>query len=68
MSSADMNFLASLGSLTLGSRLKKLSDILFNEVNIIYEKTGLKIQVPIFIKEGEVIKVDTRTGEYLGRK
>ena len=31
-------------------------------------ETGLKIQVPIFLKEGEVIKVDTRTGEYLGRQ
>ena len=31
-------------------------------------ETGLKIQVPIFIEEGTVIKVDTRTGEYLGKQ
>ena len=31
-------------------------------------ETGLKINVPIFIQEGTVIKVDTRTGEYLGRE
>ena len=31
-------------------------------------ETGLKIQVPIFIEEGTVVKVDTRTGEYLGRQ
>jgi elongation factor P len=30
-------------------------------------QTGKVIQVPLFIKEGELIKVDTRTGAYLGR-
>ncbi|HAM36258.1 MAG TPA: elongation factor P [Elusimicrobia bacterium] len=30
-------------------------------------ETGLEINVPLFIKEGEKIKVDTRTGEYLER-
>jgi elongation factor P len=30
-------------------------------------ETGLKVKVPLFIKEGELIKVDTRTGEYLER-
>jgi elongation factor P len=30
-------------------------------------ETGKNIQVPLFIKEGEIIKVDTRTGTYLGR-
>lgn len=30
-------------------------------------ETGLKLQVPLFIKEGELVKVDTRTGEYLSR-
>ena len=30
-------------------------------------ETGATIQVPIFIEEGEVIQIDTRTGEYLGR-
>ncbi len=30
-------------------------------------ETGAKIQVPIFIEEGELIKVDTRTGEYVSR-
>ena len=30
-------------------------------------ETGAIIQVPIFIEEGEVIQIDTRTGEYLGR-
>lgn len=30
-------------------------------------ETGLVVNVPLFIKEGEVILVDTRTGDYLGR-
>ncbi|MBE6033848.1 MAG: elongation factor P [Clostridiales bacterium] len=30
-------------------------------------ETGAIVQVPIFIEEGEVIQIDTRTGEYLGR-
>jgi elongation factor P len=28
---------------------------------------GLVVQVPIFVNEGDTIKVDTRTGEYLTR-
>lgn len=30
-------------------------------------ETGLQIQVPLFITTGERVKVDTRTGDYLGR-
>jgi elongation factor P len=30
-------------------------------------ETGATIQVPLFVNEGDVIKVDTRTGEYLTR-
>jgi elongation factor P len=30
-------------------------------------KTGADIRVPLFIKEGDKIKVDTRTGEYVER-
>lgn len=30
-------------------------------------ETGKIIQVPLFIKEGELIRVDTRTGTYMGR-
>jgi len=29
--------------------------------------TGAEVKVPPFIKQGEVIKIDTRTGEYVGR-
>jgi elongation factor P len=30
-------------------------------------ETGLQIQVPLFLTTGEKVRVDTRTGEYLGR-
>jgi len=30
-------------------------------------ETGLEVQVPSFVNEGDTIKVDTRTGEYLTR-
>ena len=31
------------------------------------QETGAEIKVPLVIDEGEVIKIDTRTGEYLSR-
>lgn len=30
-------------------------------------ETGVSVNVPLFLNQGEIIKVDTRTGEYLGR-
>ena len=30
-------------------------------------ETGAVVQVPLFVKEGEKIRVDTRTGEYVER-
>ena len=30
-------------------------------------ETGAEIKVPLFINEGDVLKIDTRTGEYLSR-
>lgn len=30
-------------------------------------ETGAEIKVPLFIDRGDVIKIDTRTGEYLSR-
>lgn len=30
-------------------------------------ESGTTVQVPLFVDQGEVIRVDTRTGEYLGR-
>jgi elongation factor P len=30
-------------------------------------ETGFEIQVPLFVEQGTKVKVDTRTGDYLGR-
>ena len=30
-------------------------------------ETGAQVQVPLFIEEGEKVKIDTRTGEYVSR-
>lgn len=30
-------------------------------------ETGASVNVPLFVNQGDVIKIDTRTGEYLGR-
>jgi len=30
-------------------------------------ETGLVVHVPLFVVEGDVVRVDTRTGEYLTR-
>jgi elongation factor P len=30
-------------------------------------ETGAVVRVPLFLNEGEIIRVDTRTGEYISR-
>ena len=30
-------------------------------------ETGAQVQVPLFVNEGDIIKIDTRTGEYIER-
>ena len=30
-------------------------------------ETGLTVQVPLFVEEGDILRVDTRTGEYVTR-
>jgi elongation factor P len=30
-------------------------------------ETGAKVQIPIFVDQGEKVKIDTRTGEYVSR-
>ena len=42
-------------------------DTVSNTLNPATLSSGVEIQVPIFINEGEHIKVDTRDGTYVGR-
>lgn len=30
-------------------------------------QSGAQVQIPIFVEEGEIVKIDTRTGEYVSR-
>jgi len=34
---------------------------------LVTTQTGLKVQVPLFVNQGDTIRVDTRTGDYLTR-
>lgn len=43
-------------------------DSVSNNTKIAVLETGLKVNVPIFIEEGTIVKVNTVTGEYLGRE
>lgn len=43
-------------------------DSVSNNMKPVTLETGLKIQAPLFIKEGDLLKIDTETGEYLGRE
>ncbi len=42
-------------------------DTATNVLKPVTVETGATVQVPIFVNEGDVIKVDTRTGEYVER-
>ena len=43
-------------------------DSVSNAIKPAILETGLKISVPLFITEGTMVKIDTKTGEYLGRE
>jgi elongation factor P len=30
-------------------------------------ESGVSVQVPLFIEEGEIVRIDTRSGEYVSR-
>ena len=38
-----------------------------NDMKNAVVETGASIQVPMFVEEGEIIRIDTRTGEYMSR-
>ena len=42
-------------------------DTATNVTKVAIVETGATVHVPIFIEEGEIIQIDTRTGDYLGR-
>ena len=51
-----------------GNRTRRQGDTVSNVTKAAKLETGISVQVPIFVNEGDRIKVDTRTKEYLGRE
>jgi elongation factor P len=49
------------------SDISTKTDTITGQGKMATTETGLKIEVPTFVKEGDVIKVDTRTGRYVER-
>ncbi len=43
------------------------TDTITNQGKTAVMETGLQIDVPVFVKEGDIIKVDTRTNRYVER-
>ncbi len=42
-------------------------DSVSNSLKIVTCETGLKLNVPLFVDQGTLVKINTDTGEYLGR-
>jgi elongation factor P len=38
-----------------------------NATKIVKLETGISLQVPMFVNEGDVVRIDTRTGDYMER-
>jgi elongation factor P len=51
----------------VGSEIAVRGDTATGVNKLVTTETGLKVQVPAFVNQGDVIKVDTRTGEYITR-
>lgn len=64
-----MDYMKTLASLSLGSRLKRLSEQLFSEVALVYEETGLTLNPNYFLLLNLINKMGpmgiTQAAEYL---
>ena len=49
------------------SAVSTKTDTITGQGKMATTETGLSIEVPTFINEGDIIKVDTRTGKYVER-
>ena len=49
------------------SRWKLAGDTATGATKKIITETGLRVTTPLFVEVGDVIRIDTRTGEYLTR-
>jgi len=63
----DLELPASVELEVTSSELAVAGDTATGAQKRVTMETGLRVQVPLFVKEGDVIRVDTRTGGYLTR-
>src|SRR5690606_28594288 len=49
------------------AELAVAGDTANNPTKMVELETGYRMQVPMFVQEGNVVRVDTRTGEYVTR-
>jgi elongation factor P len=63
----DLELPASVELTVASSELAVAGDTATGAQKRVTTETGLEVQVPLFIKDGDVIRVDTRSGEYLSR-
>jgi len=63
----DMNPPTFLEARIVESAVSSKTDTITGQGKMATTETGLAIEVPTFIKEGDTIKIDTRTGRYVER-
>jgi elongation factor P len=63
----DLELPAAVELQVTGSELAVAGDTATGAQKKVTLETGLEVRVPLFVKEGDVIRVDTRTGAYLTR-
>jgi elongation factor P len=49
------------------SSISNKTDTVTNQAKMVVMETGVSIGVPTFIKEGDILKIDTRSGSYVER-
>ena len=63
----DLNLPITIDLTVVKSGITTKTDTITAQMKAVVLDTGLTIDVPAFVKEGDVIKVDTRSGNYIER-
>lgn len=63
----DVNLPVTVELQVVGSELAVAGDTATGATKQVTLETGLKVAVPLFVNVGDVVRVDTRTGEYITR-
>jgi elongation factor P len=63
----DVNLPITIDLAVVKSAVTTKTDTITAQMKSVVLETGLTIDVPAFVKEGDIIRVDTRTGNYVER-